>query len=571
MNRRMGGGPRGPNRSSFSQQPFQQGGGGGLNPWQGGGGNVNQGGILSQITSNPQLALALSSLLQPQQQQPPSLLSLNTAPSYINRDFGGGGRFGSRGGRDFRRHEPYNKNRGGYGGGGQRRRSPKRKNDDNKKNTKKEKKEEDAGEDDEKKETKRDWKDEKNTEAKDDDEETDQKDGEKDGKYGGVPRKYLNCFVCNKQMWDGESMSKHVRGRAHHEMLKALEESIHICVNILRENLRLAEERKMIEFNRQSRMKQFHRREPPLSHCAMCDLKFMGKIISHRRTDGHQRLKRYLHPNCRSCNKEYPSRIEWVEHCLTPEHLRRVHENSEKKLTGKDGDVVQEEEAEDKDLDLQLDPLLEENLHMEDEDPILEMDSPLENMAGRLPAYKKDRALAPSSLQEFSGWRCALCHRSFAKKEDSEEHLTTKKHFYNFIDYIKDRFEKEEKKKKAEKEAKKKEEAEAKEAENGEKDGEEEEEGDEEMYDPTEATEEEDKVNGEEGEEEVAEESKMDTSNVEEEVEEEEEQEEEEPKAEVKKEPEAKKEVVVVKEPPATPKPATRRGVAGPKSKRGRK
>lgn len=100
----MGGGNRGNRPSSFSQQPFQSG----VNPWQGGGGGGNQGGILSQITSNPQLALALTSLLQPQQQQPPSLLSLNTSPAFSsNRDYG---RFGgiSRG-RDLRRHEPYNK------------------------------------------------------------------------------------------------------------------------------------------------------------------------------------------------------------------------------------------------------------------------------------------------------------------------------------------------------------------------------------------------------------------------------------------------------------------------------
>lgn len=101
-NRRMGGMNARGNRS-FSQ-PFQ---GGGVNPWQGGGPNSGQG-MLSQLTSNPQqLALALTSLLQPQQQMnnPPSLLSLNTSPAFAgDRDYG---RFGR--GRDMRRHEPYTK------------------------------------------------------------------------------------------------------------------------------------------------------------------------------------------------------------------------------------------------------------------------------------------------------------------------------------------------------------------------------------------------------------------------------------------------------------------------------
>lgn len=36
--------------------------------------------------------------------------------------------------------------------------------------------------------------------------------GDKDGPYTGVPTKLMNCFVCCKEMWDGESMKKHVKG-----------------------------------------------------------------------------------------------------------------------------------------------------------------------------------------------------------------------------------------------------------------------------------------------------------------------------------------------------------------------
>lgn len=98
-NRRSGGmgGPRG-NRGSYSQHSSFQG-----SPWQGG---QNSQGLMSQISSNPQqLALALSSLLQPQQNNPPSLLSLNTSGfSSQNQGFG---RFGRS--REMRRVEPYSK------------------------------------------------------------------------------------------------------------------------------------------------------------------------------------------------------------------------------------------------------------------------------------------------------------------------------------------------------------------------------------------------------------------------------------------------------------------------------
>ncbi|KAH1004343.1 zinc finger protein on ecdysone puffs [Dendroctonus ponderosae] len=572
MNRRFGGGQRGGNRgSSFSQQPFQSGGGG-VNPWQGGGSNMNQGGILSQLTSNPQLALALTSLLQPQQ-QPPSLLSLNTSPAFSgNRDYG---RFNSgfNRGRDInRRHEPYNKqSRGGGFIGNDRRRRPSPKREIIKKKpafVKVDKKEESADAndeaDEEKKESKRDWKEEKNNvEGKEsgDDEEAKKEvlADSKDGKYGGIDKKYLHCWVCNKQMWDGESMSKHVRGRAHHEMLKALEESIHICVNILRENLRLQEERKLIEFNRQSRQRKFNqRREPPLSHCAMCDLKFMGKIISHRRTDGHQRLKRYLHPNCRTCDKEYPSRIEWIEHCLTPEHLRRSSQVTESKVGGKDGDeIISGEES----GDINMDDVLEESLSMEGEDPIIDIDDSLINMVDRLPAYKKNRPVAVKALQEFTGFKCDLCNRSFAQKSDADAHLTTRRHFYRFVESIKERFDSEEKRKRAEKDAAEKSKPADVETTTGDENGvkveaeDEEEDGDQEMYDPTETTEDE-KVNEEEAEENV--ETVAVTEDPIEEMVQDEVQPEPEP-AEVKAE----------LSPPVTR--TTPRKAAGPKSKRGRK
>lgn len=52
------------------------------------------------------------------------------------------------------------------------------------------------------------------------------------------------------------------------------------------------------------------------------------------RTEGHQRLKRFLHPNCDVCNKEFPARMEWVQHKFTPEHLRALKESLENKEGG---------------------------------------------------------------------------------------------------------------------------------------------------------------------------------------------------------------------------------------------
>lgn len=556
----MGGLQRGA-RNSQQFNPFQGGGGGGnnVNPWQGspGLGSNNSmsaaGGLISQITSNPQqLALALTSLLQPQHQSPqqhpinqanpPSLLSLNTSPAFPaaagnqNRfdRFGGGGGFGNRG-REFRRHEPYTKNRNAGGwrpmdnnrnrrrdGGGNNKKQGGGGNDKNKKQNQKSEKQNiekkvteivneskdikdirdpndinfDESHDGEE-ESKRDWKDEKNDAAEKanpeesiqaDDSKTEEKKSEqRAGRYHDIPTKFLNCFVCNKEMWDGESMNKHIKGRAHKQMLKSLEESIHITVNILRENMRLAEEKKVIEWNRMHRLKKFNKYNEPESHCNMCDLKFLGKIITHRKTEAHQRLKRYLHPNCSICSKEFPSRIEWVEHRLTPDHLRKLNEVLSAKEGGIDGAKVIQEGEEEPDLE----PILEESVQMEAENPVLELDDDLTGLQNLIPAYKKDRPVSTKSLIPFEGFLCTLCNRSFNKEELAQSHLKSRRHYYAFVDAAKQKYKKQQDDaKKAEEEKKKKEKEEAvdkkedadenNESQNGENE-------DQEMYDPEEA------------------------------------------------------------------------------------
>ncbi|KAJ8974159.1 hypothetical protein NQ317_005807, partial [Molorchus minor] len=451
-NRRMGGaggGHRG-NRPFSQHQPFQ---GSGVSPWQGNmpsNNSMNQG-LLSQLTSNPQqLALALTSLLQPQQQQmnnPPSLLSLNTSPAFSNqdRDFN---RFGR--GRDFRRPEPYSKNRNGLwrsvdaNRGNNRRRDGKRSpGKERGKQRGKGKSEsvidlsidEEAAED-----TKRDWKDEKNNadEKKENGEDIAEKKDKKEGPYYGVPVKFLNCFVCNKEMWDGESMQKHIRGRAHKQMLNSLEESIHITVNILRENMRLAEEKKVIEWNRMQRLQKYHKFLDSESHCNMCDLKFMGKIVIHRKSEGHQRLKRFLHPNCDICDKEFPARMEWVEHRLTPEHLRKLNETLKDKVGGPDGQDIIKGVFKEEELDLE--PLLEEPLQMEVDNPVLELSDDVSGLQNLIPAYKPDRAVSTQSLKPFTGFMCELCNRSFEDEQFAQDHLKTKYHYYQFIEAAKRKY-----------------------------------------------------------------------------------------------------------------------------------
>ncbi|KAK9745999.1 hypothetical protein QE152_g6432 [Popillia japonica] len=442
-----------------------------VNPWQGNTGPATNN--LNSSNLQTQLALALSSLLQPQQvNEPPSLLSLNTSPGNFNQD-NYSNRLGPRGRSDFRRSEPYNKNqRSGWrndrshnrAGPMSRARSnakdknaskdkakPDKKSSDKVSNDVSQKSDKDKDEkqvdnvdenrDEEGGDTKRDWKEEKNTseDKKESGDEKGKEDGDKEkgdrSKYAGLYNSLFHCFVCNKSMWDADSFKNHIRGRAHIQMMDSLEESFQITVKILRENMRLSEEKKMIEWNRMQRNnRKFHNRNEPESHCNMCDLKFVGKIIAHRKTEGHQRLKRFLHPNCDTCNLEFPSRMEWVEHRFTPEHLFKVKEILDSQAGDTEGHIIEEN------LEWENEPLLQENLQTEDENPVLELDDDLSNLYNRVPVYNPNRPVGKNSLQPAEGFFCDVCKRFLRNESDSQNHLKSEKHYHEFVMAVKSKF-----------------------------------------------------------------------------------------------------------------------------------
>ncbi|XP_022920289.2 zinc finger protein on ecdysone puffs [Onthophagus taurus] len=467
-NRRFGGGP---NRGS---RGFPQNAN--VNPWQGNSGPTAGVNSMGNPNLQTQLALALSSLLQPQQvNDPPSLLSLNTSSRNFNNQDNYSNRLGgNRGRNDFRRTEPYNKNQrsGGGRGGWRNEKGQNRGNSRNRPFGNNKSQGKDGGKskadrkssdnkasqgsaetatpqkhhDDESREDvdkKRDWKEEKN--ASDEKEKDDSKEAGENAekvtkkdttKYEGLPNSLFHCFVCNKSMWDGDSFQNHIRGKAHIQMMDSLEESFQITVKILRENMRLAEEKKMIEWSRMQRnSRKFHQRNEPESHCNMCDLKFMGKIIAHRKTEGHQRLKRFLHPNCDICNLEFPSRMEWVEHRFTPDHLFSLKEKLNS-TTGNDieGHIIEEE------VEWDNDPILQESLQGEDENPVLELDDDLANLYNRVPTYLPHRPVGKNSLTKLEGFFCDICKRFLRNETDSQNHLKSEKHYHEFVSAVKDKF-----------------------------------------------------------------------------------------------------------------------------------
>lgn len=76
-------------------------------------------------------------------------------------------------------------------------------------------------------------------------------------------------------------------------------------------------------------------------------------------------------------------------------------------------------------LELDLEPLLEESLQNEDETPVLELSDDMINFQNRIPAYKKSRAVSKESLKPSSGFHCDLCNRFFPSEDIAQVNILT--------------------------------------------------------------------------------------------------------------------------------------------------
>lgn len=131
--------------------------------------------------------------------------------------------------------------------------------------------------------------------------------------------------MCKKHMWDALSFENHIRGRSHQFMRNGIEESYRLNANMIRQEAKLAEQLKSIEVDRLKRLgKDLVGGNQYREYCSMCNFDFYGRLSAHRKSDGHLSLKKFLHPRCIDCNKEFTNRSEFDAHLLSPGHMTRT-------------------------------------------------------------------------------------------------------------------------------------------------------------------------------------------------------------------------------------------------------
>ncbi|XP_063986364.1 zinc finger protein on ecdysone puffs [Diachasmimorpha longicaudata] len=265
-----------------------------------------------------------------------------------------------------------------------------------------------------------------------------------ESRYAVVAINQMFCHVCNKHMWDGFSFENHLRGRAHQIMMDKHDESYKLKVDLMRHELRIAEEQREMSLNNSKRRgKRVAVDLNVREYCTMCDLNFFGTLSSHRKSDKHQQLKTFLHPRCGPCVKEFHSRIEYDEHCLTPSHMVAVATEEKKKSTKiklpKGESEVRTVEDEEKEVGSVAKVIGKDEEILDETQYITDIS---ENMdMSKVPTFRAARhkglGLGASMVKEVTGFHCEKCKRFMLTQEDVKAHLKTMIHYRHFFSEIK--------------------------------------------------------------------------------------------------------------------------------------
>ncbi|XP_015429920.1 PREDICTED: zinc finger protein on ecdysone puffs isoform X2 [Dufourea novaeangliae] len=268
-----------------------------------------------------------------------------------------------------------------------------------------------------------------------------------ESRYAEVPMNHMFCHICNKHMWDGYSFENHLRGRAHQLMMEKLDESYKLKVDLMRHELRVAEEQRELSLtNSKRRGKKVSVDLNVREYCTMCDLNFYGTLSTHRKSEKHQQLKTFLHPRCFPCLKEFPSRIEYDEHCLLPAHMKNAvqceeqRKNKKKEKLAKGEAEVRTIEDEEKDVGSDIKNEKEEE-PVGEQEYITEITENLAEKKFKIPSYKYCRqnqiSIGKSMVKEVEGFYCEKCRRFMLLADDMNAHLRSITHYRNFVQEVK--------------------------------------------------------------------------------------------------------------------------------------
>lgn len=269
-------------------------------------------------------------------------------------------------------------------------------------------------------------------------------------------------------------------------MKEGIEESYRLRANMIRQEAKIMEQLKSIEIDRMKRLgKNLKASNQHRDYCTMCDLHFYGNLSTHRKTEGHLNLKKFLHPRCTDCAIEYPNRTDFDDHLLSPEHMMKISKKASRmdkkknqltilteaeelqgvrppkekkpkvKVEGAEGEAAEGEktgeametengeggEGAEGETEAKEEEVKEEEVK-ESEDVIVDFTDgdviPIE-VDDKIPKYNYQRAIASSMIAKLECYECRLCGRYFDNDKTAEIHSRTIFHHRQFVKFLIDK------------------------------------------------------------------------------------------------------------------------------------
>ncbi|KAK7602248.1 hypothetical protein V9T40_009689 [Parthenolecanium corni] len=284
--------------------------------------------------------------------------------------------------------------------------------------------------------------------------------------FSELPFALLYCHICRKHMWDDASFEKHLEGKPHKIMVEELKRGYDLRVELLRHEMRVMEQQRENDIQRAFRKGKNKAKMQQRDFCPMCNLNFLGSLPAHRKNERHQRLKKFLHPKCSPCAKEFYTRLEWDEHKLSAAHLKKLAdaiketrpdlENSEFDIIDFIEDINEEFEAEIIDIKVsgrretadaltavkcEPDEKSEQNVVnekvAEKDENGQEEKAEDDEETRKLPKYVAGNPVGENFLMEKKGYLCRACNRFMLNQEDNKIHCQTVTHYNNIIKILK--------------------------------------------------------------------------------------------------------------------------------------
>jgi hypothetical protein len=160
-------------------------------------------------------------------------------------------------------------------------------------------------------------------------------DGRGDGNHGNRGQRTMMCHACSLDCRNTQGFEQHMRSTRHQQRMQEIM------------NLHMAKTDQQLQRIREEENLRKVEGTDKEDYCRICDKRFPGSFISHRKSQEHRRKERLTKRGCKLCDtgtfNQYP---EYVKHIDCESHKQKKEElRRQEKERGEDKERVEDEDG----------------------------------------------------------------------------------------------------------------------------------------------------------------------------------------------------------------------------------